>query len=94
VTSDDARTVSLIDPTVPSVSSVVQIGEFPSDFAVGERAVWVIDRVHGRLVRISPDYGTVLSAPTIGSTETLSATDDRYDLDPWSLVVHPASSLG
>src|SRR5437763_1594890 len=43
VTSDDARTASLIDSGTPSIARVAQIGEFPSDFAVGESAVWVID---------------------------------------------------
>ena len=86
VTSDDARTVSLVDAGSTAIARVVPIGEFPSDFAVGEGAVWVIDRVLGRLVKISPDYGTIVGTATIGSRETLSATDDRYDLDPWSIA--------
>ena len=86
VTSDDARTVSRVDAGSSSVASVAQIGGFPSDFAVGEGAIWVIDRVRGRLVKISPDYGTVLGSAAIGSTQTFSATDDRYDLDPWSIA--------
>ena len=86
VGSDDARTVSLLDPGSRSTPRDVRVGAFPSDFAVGERAVWVIDRVQGRLVKISPDYAAVVSSARIGSTETLSATDDRYDLDPWSIA--------
>jgi DNA-binding SARP family transcriptional activator/ABC-type branched-subunit amino acid transport system substrate-binding protein len=86
VTSDDARTVSLVDAGAPSIATVVPVGEFPSDFAVGEGGVWVINRVRGRLVKISRDYRAVLSSAAIGSRETLSATDDRYDLDPWSIA--------
>ncbi len=86
VTSDDARTASRVNATTPSVARVVQVGEFPSDFALGEGAVWVIDRVRGRLVKISPDYGAVLGTAAIGSTQTLSTTEDRYDLDPWSIA--------
>ncbi len=86
VTSDDARTASLVDAGSQSIARVVQVGAFPSDFAVGEGAVWVIDRVRGRLVKISTDYGTVLSNVGIGSMETLSVNDDRYDIDPWSVA--------
>jgi len=86
VSSDDARTVSLVDPRTAAIARVAQAGEFPSDFAVGEGAVWVIDRVQGRLVKISPDYGVVPSRVSIGSRQTLSATDERYDLNPWSVA--------
>jgi DNA-binding SARP family transcriptional activator/ABC-type branched-subunit amino acid transport system substrate-binding protein len=86
VSSDDARTVSLIDSGALSIAKDVQAGEFPSDFAVGKGAVWVIDRVRGRLVKISPDYASVVRSASIGSTETVSAIDDRYDLDPWSIA--------
>jgi DNA-binding SARP family transcriptional activator/ABC-type branched-subunit amino acid transport system substrate-binding protein len=86
VSSDEARTVSLIDPGVPSIAKDVQVGEFPSDFAVGKEAVWVIDRVQGRLMKISPDYASVVGSASIGSTETVSSIDDRYDLDPWSIA--------
>src|SRR5207248_1231906 len=82
VTSDDARTVSLVNSNTPSIARVVQIGEFPSDFAVGKGAVWVINRVRGRLVKISPDYGAILATARIASAVTFSAIDDRYDFDP------------
>ena len=86
VTSDDARTVVLVDTRAPAITRVARIREFPSDFAVGEGAVWVINRVHGRLVKISPDYATVLRTSRIGSAATLSTLDDRFDVDPWSIA--------
>jgi DNA-binding SARP family transcriptional activator/ABC-type branched-subunit amino acid transport system substrate-binding protein len=86
VTSDDARTVALVDARLPAIARVVRIGAFPSDFTVGEGAVWVVNRVRGRLVKISPDYGTVLRRSTVGSTATLSTLDDRFDVDPWSIA--------
>jgi DNA-binding SARP family transcriptional activator/ABC-type branched-subunit amino acid transport system substrate-binding protein len=86
VTSDDARTVALVDTRAPAIARVVRIRQFPSDFAVGEGAVWVVNRVRGRLVKISPDYGTVLRTSSIGSTTTLSTLDDRFDVDPWSIA--------
>jgi DNA-binding SARP family transcriptional activator/ABC-type branched-subunit amino acid transport system substrate-binding protein len=86
VTSDDARTVALVDTRAPAIARVVRIGEFPSDFAVGQDAVWVLNRLRGRLVKISADYGTVLGRSRIGSTATLSTVDDRFDVDPWSIA--------
>jgi DNA-binding SARP family transcriptional activator/ABC-type branched-subunit amino acid transport system substrate-binding protein/streptogramin lyase len=86
VTSDDARTVSLIDAGTPSIASVVAIGAFPSDFAVGDGGVWVIDRVTRRLVEISPDYPTVVRSVAIGFANVESTTDDRSQIDPWSLA--------
>ena len=87
VTSDDARTVSLVDARKPAIARAFGVGGFPSDFAVGEGGVWVVDRLRGRLVKISPDYGTVLAASAIGSSETLSVADDRNDTaDPWAVA--------
>jgi DNA-binding SARP family transcriptional activator len=86
VTSDEARTASLVDAGTSSILRVIQIGEFPSDFAVGAGAVWVIDRVRGRLVKISRDYATVVGSAAVRSAETSSTTEDRYDLDPWSIA--------
>jgi DNA-binding SARP family transcriptional activator/ABC-type branched-subunit amino acid transport system substrate-binding protein len=86
VTSDDARTVVMVDTRAPAIARVVRIGQFPSDFAVGEGAVWVVNRVRGRLVKISPDYGTVLRTSRIRSAATLSTLDDRFDVDPWSVA--------
>lgn len=86
VTSDDARTVSLVRGSTPSIANVIQIGEFPSDFAVGAGGVWVIDRVRGRLVKVSPDYASVVGSVAIGSSQTVSSTDDRYDVDGWSVA--------
>ncbi len=86
VTSDAARTVSLVDAGTPAIVRVAQVGAFPSDFAVGEGAVWVVDRQRGRLVKLSPDYGTVLSTSRVGSSDTLSVLDDRNELDPWSIA--------
>ena len=86
VTNDDARTVALVDIRAPAIARVVRIRAFPSDFAVGEGVLWVIDRLRGRLVKISPDYGTVLGTSKTGSTATLSTIDDRFDVDPWSIA--------
>jgi len=86
VTSDAARTVSLVDAGSPAIVRVAQVGAFPSDFAVGEGGVWVVDRQRGRLVKLSPDYGTVLSTSAVGSSDTLSVLDDRNELDPWSIA--------
>jgi DNA-binding SARP family transcriptional activator/ABC-type branched-subunit amino acid transport system substrate-binding protein len=86
VSNDDARTVALVDVRAPAIARVVRLREFPTDFAVGEGAVWVIDRLRGRLVRLSPDYGTVLGTSRIGSTATLSTIDDRFDVGPWSIA--------
>ena len=86
VSNDDARTVALVDARAPAIARVTRLREFPSDFAVGEGAVWVIDRVRGRLVKLSPDYGTVLGTSRVGSTATLSTIDDRFDVDPWAIA--------
>jgi DNA-binding SARP family transcriptional activator/ABC-type branched-subunit amino acid transport system substrate-binding protein len=86
VSNDDARTVALVDPRAPGIVRVARIREFPSDFAVGEGAVWVIDRLRGRLVKISREYGAVLHAATIGSTATVSTVDDRFDVSSWSVA--------
>jgi DNA-binding SARP family transcriptional activator/ABC-type branched-subunit amino acid transport system substrate-binding protein len=86
VTNDEARTVALIDSEAPAIARVVRVRAFPSDFVVGEGAVWVIDRLSGRLVKISRDYGTVLRTTRTGSTATLSTIDDRFDVDPWSIA--------
>jgi branched-chain amino acid transport system substrate-binding protein len=86
VSNDDARTVALVDPRGPAVARVARIRAFPSDFAVGEGAVWVVDRLRGRLVKISPDYATVVGTSRSGSTATMSTIDDRFDVDPWSVA--------
>jgi branched-chain amino acid transport system substrate-binding protein len=86
VTSDDARTVLRLDAGSLAIARVLPVGAFPSDFAVGEGWVWVLDRQRGRLLKISPDYRTVVGTTTIGSTETLSTTDDRNVPDPWSVA--------
>ena len=86
VSSDDARTVALVDARVPEIARVARLREFPSDFAAGEGAVWVVDRLRGRLVKVSPDYGTVLVTSKVGSTATLSTIDDRFDVSPWSVA--------
>jgi len=86
VGNDDARTVALVDGHPPALTRVARIREFPSDFAVGEGAVWVVNRVHGRLVKISPAYGTVLGTSKIDSAATLSTIDDRFDVGPWSVA--------
>ena len=86
VTNDDARTVTAVNARAPAIARVARMREFPSDFAVGEGAVWVIDRLRGRLVKISRDYGTVLGRSRRGSTATLSTIDDRFDIDPWSVA--------
>ena len=86
VTSDDARTVSLVRGSTPSIANVIPIGEFPSDFAVGAGGVWVIDRVRGRLVKVSAEYASVVGSVAIGSSQTVSSTDDRYDVDGWSVA--------
>jgi hypothetical protein len=91
VTSDDARTVALVDARGPAIARVARIRSFPSDFTVGEGAVWVIDRLSGRLVKISADYGSVLRRSSIGSATTLSTIDDRFDVNPWSIATGAGS---
>ena len=86
VTDDEARTVTLVDSREPAITRVARMRGFPSDFAVGEDALWVIDRLRGRLVKISATYGTVLGRSRAGSTARLSTIDDRYDLDPWAIA--------
>ena len=86
VTSDAARTVSLVEAGTPAIVRVAQLGAFPSDFAVGEGGVWVVDRQRGVLVKLSPDYRSVLSTSPVGSSDTLSVLDDRNELDPWSIA--------
>jgi DNA-binding SARP family transcriptional activator/ABC-type branched-subunit amino acid transport system substrate-binding protein/DNA-binding beta-propeller fold protein YncE len=86
VSNDDAQTVALVDARAPAIAQVARIREFPSDFAVGEGAVWVVDRLRGRLVKISPDYGTVVGTSRVGTTATLSTTDDRFDVSPWAVA--------
>ena len=86
VTNDDARTVALVNAREPAIAKVVRTNAFPSDFAVGEGAVWLVDRLRGRLVKIDGDYGAVVGTSRTGSTATLSTVDDRFDLDPWSIA--------
>jgi DNA-binding SARP family transcriptional activator/ABC-type branched-subunit amino acid transport system substrate-binding protein len=86
VSNDDARTLALVDARAPAITRFVRIREFPSDFVVGKGAVWVLDRIRGRLVKVSVDYGRVLRRSSIGSAATLSTFADRFDLDPWSIA--------
>jgi DNA-binding SARP family transcriptional activator/ABC-type branched-subunit amino acid transport system substrate-binding protein len=86
VSNDDARTVALVNARAAGIERVARIREFPSDFAVGAGAVWVIDRLGGRLVKISPDYATVLGTSRVGRAATLSTIDDRFDVSPWAVA--------
>jgi DNA-binding SARP family transcriptional activator/ABC-type branched-subunit amino acid transport system substrate-binding protein/streptogramin lyase len=86
VTSDDARTVSMVDSGTPAITRVARVGAFPNDLAVGEGALWIVNGQSGRLVKINPDYGTVQSTTTLRSTAMLSSLHSRNDVDPWSVA--------
>jgi DNA-binding SARP family transcriptional activator/DNA-binding beta-propeller fold protein YncE len=60
VDADGPRSVSELDPSGRAPSQTVGVGIFPTDIALGEGALWVLDGTSGRLAKVNPQYGRVV----------------------------------
>jgi DNA-binding SARP family transcriptional activator/ABC-type branched-subunit amino acid transport system substrate-binding protein/DNA-binding beta-propeller fold protein YncE len=89
VASDRSRTLSQLSASTRAVSQVVAPGTFPTDLAGGRDALWVLDAARGRLVEISPAYGSVARRVAIDRGRAVTyLAEDRSVLDNgWSLAV-------
>jgi DNA-binding SARP family transcriptional activator/ABC-type branched-subunit amino acid transport system substrate-binding protein/streptogramin lyase len=90
VGSDDSGTVSSMDPRTHMITNLVSIEGFPSDVAVGEGAVWVVDGKRGKLTRIDPSYGTVAATVAV-STPNVVYDVSRHSYDPTSVAAGAGS---
>jgi DNA-binding SARP family transcriptional activator/ABC-type branched-subunit amino acid transport system substrate-binding protein/streptogramin lyase len=89
VASDRSRTLSALDASSRATSTVIGLGSFPTDLALGGGAEWVLDGKSGRLLRISRGYGSVAGRLPIdrGRAQTYPS-EHRSILDnPWSVAV-------
>jgi branched-chain amino acid transport system substrate-binding protein len=89
VASDRSRTLSALDASSRATSTVIGLGSFPTDLALGGGAEWVLDGTSGRLLRISRGYGSVARRVPIdrGRAQTYPS-EHRSILDnPWSVAV-------
>ena len=90
VASDDSRTVSSIDTRTHTISSLVSGIGFPSDVAVGEGAVWIVDGLTGKLARVDPSYGSVVAR--LSAIPPNPAYDvSRHGFDPVSVAAGAGS---
>jgi DNA-binding SARP family transcriptional activator/streptogramin lyase len=93
VASDRSRTLSTLNASSRrATSTVIPLGSFPTDLALGRGAEWVLDGKSGksgRLLRISRGYGSVAGRAAIdrGRAQTYPS-EHRSILDnPWSVAV-------
>ena len=76
VASEEAGTVTRIEPRTGTVVRAIPVGNGPSALASGEGAVWVVNRHDGTLSRIDPATNTVTGTVRVGSDPTAVAAGD------------------
>jgi len=88
VGSDRSRTLSRIDTRTHAVARVVAPGSFPTDVAIGDGGVWVVDGVNARLLKVSPGYGSVARRVILDRDRAQTyLPENRSVLDnPWSVA--------
>jgi DNA-binding SARP family transcriptional activator len=84
VAGDTSQTLQRIDPASPG--RVAPVNGFPSDLAMGEGALWMVDALHGTLVKVNPAYGTVVARTPLTGAAREVAISDRAAFDPWSVA--------
>jgi DNA-binding SARP family transcriptional activator/ABC-type branched-subunit amino acid transport system substrate-binding protein len=89
VASDRSRTLSPLNASSRASSTVIPLGSFPTDLALGRGAEWVLDGTSGRLLQVRRGYGSVARRVPIdrGRARTYPS-EHRSILDnPWSVAV-------
>jgi DNA-binding SARP family transcriptional activator/ABC-type branched-subunit amino acid transport system substrate-binding protein/DNA-binding beta-propeller fold protein YncE len=89
VASDRSRTMSTVNTSTRAASTVVALGSFPTDLALGGGAEWVLDGTSGRLLRISRGYDSVARrVPIDRGRGRIYPSEHRSIMDnPWSVAV-------
>jgi len=83
--SDDSGTVSSLTPGTYDSTKLVAIAGFPSDLAVGEGSVWVVDGRSGQLDKVDPVYGAVAARVQVTVRNPVYDVS-RFALDPISVA--------
>jgi branched-chain amino acid transport system substrate-binding protein len=83
--SDDSGTVSSLTPGTYESTKLVSIAGFPSDLAVGEGSVWVVDGRNGQLDKVDPVYGNVAARVQVTVRNPVYDVS-RYAFDPVSVA--------
>ena len=86
VGSDESRTLSAIDAGM-HVTVVGNAGGRPTDVAIGEGGVWVVDGAAGTVTRFSPTYGTVVHREKLPGALDTFVTDRSAAFAPWAVAV-------
>jgi YVTN family beta-propeller protein len=63
-------TVSRIDPETNAVVATIRVGHEPSGIAVGDGAIWVVNRTDFTVSRIDPGTNRVIATIPIGNRPT------------------------
>jgi len=66
VASEEAGTVTRVEPRTGSIVRAIPVGNGPSALAAGEGAVWVVNRLDGTLSRIDPERNAVSWSVPVG----------------------------
>ena len=70
VASEEAGTVTRVDPRSGAVVASIPVGNAPSALAVGDGAVWVVSRSEGTLSRVDPGTNAVSGSVRVGTDLT------------------------
>jgi DNA-binding SARP family transcriptional activator/ABC-type branched-subunit amino acid transport system substrate-binding protein len=89
VGGDTSQTLQRID--LGSPGTVAPVNGFPSDLAMGDGSLWMVDALRGTLVKVDPAYGTVVHRTTLTGAAREVAISDRAAFDPWSVAAGAAS---
>ena len=84
VAGDTSQTLQRIDPGSPG--TVAPVNGFPSDLAMGDGSLWMVDALRGTLVKVNPAYGTVVARTGLTGAAREVALADRAAFDPWSVA--------
>ena len=76
VASEEAGTVTRIEPRSGTVVRAIPVGNGPSAVAAGEGAVWVVNGHDGTVSRIDPATNTVTGTVRVGGEPTAVAAGD------------------
>ena len=70
VASEEAGTVTRVDPRSSAVVASIPVGNAPTALAVGDGAVWVVSRNEGTLSRVDPDTNATSGSVRVGTDLT------------------------
>jgi YVTN family beta-propeller protein len=76
VASEEAGTVTRLNPRTGAIVAPVNVGNAPGALAVGEGAVWVVNRADGTVSRIDPDTNSVSWSVGVGPDPTAVAVGE------------------